>query len=83
MPMPSPMPMPMPMPRRTDDDRSGAGQANLERRSLRSIDLVWLPMDGRLILVVAPILLAASWAVFHIGRAAVGQLQLLLKRARA
>jgi hypothetical protein len=26
-------------------------------------------MDGRLILVVAPILLAASWAVFHIGRA--------------
>ena len=78
-----PMPSPMPMPRRTDDDRSGAGQANLERQSLRSLDLVWLPMDGRLILVVAPILLAASWAVFHIGRAAVGQLQLLLKRARA
>jgi len=78
-----PMPMPSPMPRRTDDDRSGAGQANPELQSVRSIELVWLPMDGRLILVVAPILLAASWAVFHIGRAAVGQLQLLLKRARA
>ena len=38
-------------------------------------------MDLRLILVVAPILLAASWAVFHIGRAAVGQLQLFIKRA--
>ena len=71
------------MPRRTDDDRSGAGQANPEVQSVRSLNLVWLPMDGRLILVVAPILLAASWAVFHIGRAAVGQLQLLLKRARA
>ena len=75
--------MPSPMPRRTDDDRSGAGQANSEVQSVRSFELVWLPMDGRLILVVAPILLAASWAVFHIGRAAVGQLQLLLKRARA
>jgi photosystem II PsbY protein len=75
--------MPSPMPRRTDDDRSGAGWAYLEVHSLRSPHLVWLPMDGRLILVVAPILLAASWAVFHIGRAAVGQLQLLLKRARA
>jgi photosystem II PsbY protein len=40
-------------------------------------------MDLRLLLVVAPILLAASWAVFHIGRAAVGQLQLFLKRAQA
>ena len=75
--------MPSPMPSRTDDDRSGAGQANPEVQSVRSLNLVWLPMDGRLILVVAPILLAASWAVFHIGRAAVGQLQLLLKRARA
>ena len=27
--------------------------------------------------------LAAAWAVFHIGRAAVGQLQLMLKRSRA
>ncbi len=40
-------------------------------------------MDLRLLLVVAPILLAASWAVFHIGRAAVGQLQLFIKRAQA
>ena len=40
-------------------------------------------MDLRLVLVAAPIVLAASWAVFHIGRAAVGQLQLMLKRARA
>ena len=38
-------------------------------------------MDLRLILVAAPILLAASWALFHIGRAAVGQLQLFIKRA--
>lgn len=40
-------------------------------------------MDLRLLLVVAPIVLAAAWAVFHIGRAAVGQLQLMIKRARA
>jgi photosystem II PsbY protein len=40
-------------------------------------------MDLRLVLVAAPIVLAASWAVFHIGRAAVGQLQLMLARARA
>lgn len=53
-------------------------------QSLRSKNIVHVPfMDARLVLVVAPILLAASWAVFHIGRAAVGQLQLLLKRARA
>jgi photosystem II PsbY protein len=39
-------------------------------------------MDLRVALVATPILLAASWAVFHIGRAAVGQLQLFLKRAR-
>ena len=38
-------------------------------------------MDARLLLVVTPVLLAASWAVFNIGRAAVGQLQLMLKRA--
>jgi photosystem II PsbY protein len=40
-------------------------------------------MDLRLLLVAAPILLAVGWAVFNIGRAAVGQLQLMLKRARA
>jgi len=38
-------------------------------------------MDARLLLVVTPVLLAAGWAVFNIGRAAVGQLQLMLKRA--
>jgi photosystem II PsbY protein len=38
-------------------------------------------MDLRLLLVLAPIVLAASWAVFHIGRAALGQLQLFIKRA--
>jgi photosystem II PsbY protein len=43
----------------------------------------FVAMDLRLLLVVAPILLAASWAVFHIGRAAVGQLQLFIKRAQA
>jgi len=40
-------------------------------------------MDLRLVLVAAPIVLAASWAVFHIGRAAVGQLQLFIKRSGA
>jgi photosystem II PsbY protein len=40
-------------------------------------------MDLRLLLVLTPILLAAAWAVFHIGRAAVGQLQLFIKRAGA
>jgi photosystem II PsbY protein len=40
-------------------------------------------MDLRLVLVAAPILLAAAWAVFHIGRAALGQVQLMIKRARA
>ena len=40
-------------------------------------------MDGRLLLVSLPVVLAAGWALFHIGRAAVGQLQLMIKRARA
>ena len=40
-------------------------------------------MDLRLVLVISPILLAASWAIYHIGRAAVGQLQLMIKRSRA
>ena len=42
-----------------------------------------LTMDLRLVLVAAPIVLAASWAVFHIGRAAVGQLQMFISRGRA
>ena len=39
-------------------------------------------MDLRLVLVATPILLAVGWAGFNIGRAAVGQLQLMLKRAQ-
>ncbi len=76
---------PMPGPHgETDDDKSRAWRTADRANSLRSRDLVSLPsMDARLVLVAAPILLAASWAVFHIGRAAVGQLQLMLKRARA
>ena len=42
-----------------------------------------LGIDARLFLVVAPVLAAVGWAAFNIGRAAVGQLQLLLKRSRA
>jgi len=38
-------------------------------------------MDARLLLVVTPILLAAGWAGCGIGRAAVGQLPRLIKRA--
>jgi len=40
-------------------------------------------MDARLLLVATPVLLAVGWAAFNIGRAAIGQLQRLLKRARA
>ncbi|HRD41843.1 MAG TPA: photosystem II protein Y [Prochlorococcaceae cyanobacterium AMR_MDS_5431] len=39
-------------------------------------------MDLRLALVSAPILLALGWAGFNIGRAAIGQLQLMIKRSR-
>ena len=42
-----------------------------------------LGIDARLFLVVAPVLAAVSWAAFNIGRAAVGQLQMLIKRSRA
>ena len=42
-----------------------------------------LGIDARFFLVVAPVLAAVGWAAFNIGRAAVGQLQLLLKRSRA
>ena len=40
-------------------------------------------MDLRVLIVALPILLALGWAAFNIGRAAVGQLQLMLKRSRA
>ena len=36
-------------------------------------------MDWRIIAVFTPIVLAISWAVFNIGRAALGQLQLAVK----
>ena len=39
-------------------------------------------MDLRLVLVATPVLLAVGWAGFNIGRAAIGQLQLMLKRAQ-
>lgn len=57
----------------------------LPRAAVRKIrsTLSCPPMDARLVLVAAPILLAAAWAVFHIGRAAVGQLQMFIKRGRA
>ncbi len=32
-------------------------------------------MDWRVLIVVAPLLLAASWAIFNIGRAALDQLR--------
>ena len=52
--------------------------------SLRSTNDRFDPaMDARLLLVATPVLLAVGWAAFNIGRAAVGQLQLMLKRARA
>ncbi len=37
-------------------------------------------MDWRVLVVLAPIILAGSWAVFNIGKAALGQLQALLNR---
>jgi len=40
-------------------------------------------MDLRLLIVALPILLAVSWALFNIGRAAMGQLQSIMKRYRA
>ena len=37
-------------------------------------------MDLRLALVTFPILLALGWAVFNISRAAIGQVQMLLRQ---
>jgi photosystem II PsbY protein len=42
-----------------------------------------LGIDARVFLVIAPILAALSWAAVNIGRAAVGQVQLLIRRSRA
>ncbi|MEO1466621.1 MAG: photosystem II protein Y [Cyanobacteria bacterium J06633_1] len=40
-------------------------------------------MDWRVIIVVAPLAIAASWAVFNIGAAALRQLQNYLGREEA
>ncbi|MDB9524490.1 photosystem II protein Y [Oscillatoria sp. CS-180] len=40
-------------------------------------------MDWRIVVVLAPVALAASWAVFNIGRAALGQLQTFLDSREA
>lgn len=37
-------------------------------------------MDWRILVVLLPIILAGSWAVFNIGRAALGQIQNFLNR---
>ncbi|NMF82101.1 MAG: photosystem II protein Y [Leptolyngbya sp. LCM1.Bin17] len=37
-------------------------------------------MDWRVVVVLLPIIVAGSWAVFNIGRAALGQLQAFLNR---
>ncbi|MEQ8755993.1 MAG: photosystem II protein Y [Coleofasciculus sp. G1-WW12-02] len=38
-------------------------------------------MDWRLIIVLLPIILAASWALFNIGAAAIGQIQAFLNKS--
>jgi len=37
-------------------------------------------MDWRVVVVLLPIIVAGSWAIFNIGRAALGQLQAFLNR---
>ncbi len=37
-------------------------------------------MDWRVVVVLAPVAIAASWALFNIGRAALGQLQAFLNK---
>ncbi len=37
-------------------------------------------MDWRILIVLLPVILAASWAVFNIGRAAIQQITLFLNR---
>jgi len=40
-------------------------------------------MDWRIVVVLAPIILVGSWAVFNIGRAALGQIQTFLNNREA
>ena len=63
--------------------RAEAHRAQGAPWSLGSLGFSDTPMDLRLVLVASPILLALGWAAFNIGRAAVGQLQLMIKRSRA
>ncbi|MEO0409848.1 MAG: photosystem II protein Y [Cyanobacteria bacterium P01_A01_bin.135] len=37
-------------------------------------------MDWRIVVVLSPLILAASWAAFNIGRAALGQVQNFLEK---
>jgi photosystem II PsbY protein len=37
-------------------------------------------MDWRVLIVFGPVILAASWALFNIGKAALGQLQAFLDK---
>ncbi len=39
-------------------------------------------MDWRILVVIAPILLAGSWAVFNIGKAALAQVQGILDKSK-
>lgn len=39
-----------------------------------------MDFDFRILIVLAPILLAGSWAVYNIGKAALGQIQGFLNR---
>jgi photosystem II PsbY protein len=36
-------------------------------------------MDTRLVIIAAPVLIAASWALFNIGRLAIQQIQRLIR----
>jgi len=40
-------------------------------------------MDLRVVIVAAPILIALGWAGYNIGRAAIGQLQMMLNRGES
>ncbi|MBE7380379.1 MAG: photosystem II protein Y [Leptolyngbya sp. SIO1E4] len=37
-------------------------------------------MDWRILVVLAPVALAASWALYNVGKAALGQFQAFLNR---
>lgn len=75
------MPRPLQRPFASIDERSPHLRGQLRR--IAATFILPGPMDLRLALVASPILLAVGWAGFNIGRAAVGQLQLMIKRSRA